>query len=338
MRAVLLMWMASTTTSALAADITLVHQGRLVDAEGAPLNGTHDLTVTLYRDSAGAQLAYREVFEDVSVSQGYFALTLGADGDLQHTEVPSPGWVGTRVDTDDELALQPLATSPGAAVALRLSSADGTSAATPGVSCRSIQLAGGSTGSGSYWIDPDGPGGTAPYEALCDMSTAGGGWTLVHRKTSIGFNPIGSAFDPACAQAGSTDCGSLLHPALPAHEVMWRFAPDSNQVVVMSPPDHLEHALRGGTVRVSPATYGVRRWRSGVAEPPAVVQITVSNDDSDDGYISEVFSGTDQYLNLWSAYSENSPYNYTEVDNTSLRGRQCIAGYCRSETAYLFVR
>eukprot|EP01052_Picozoa_sp_SAG31_P002848 SAG31_NODE_103_length_25164_cov_12.124317_16_plen_226_part_00 len=53
--------------------------------------------------------------------------------------------------------------------------------ATAPASCNAIRLAG-TRENGLYTIDPDGPGGLAPFEVWCDMRTAGGGWALVMNR------------------------------------------------------------------------------------------------------------------------------------------------------------
>jgi len=62
----------------------------------------------------------------------------------------------------------------------------------PKTSCLEILQTGASTGNGVYTIDPDGTGGNDPYQAYCDMTYDGGGWTKVVSYFG-NTNVIGSA-------------------------------------------------------------------------------------------------------------------------------------------------
>lgn len=87
------------TTSAWASSPTVAHQGRVVDATGAPLNGAYDFTFRMY-DSGGADL-WSEEHTSVSVEDGFYSVSLGQSVALD-TAWPQAESVGVQVGQGDE--------------------------------------------------------------------------------------------------------------------------------------------------------------------------------------------------------------------------------------------
>ncbi len=81
----------------------------------------------------------------------------------------------------------------------------------PATSCLAILNADVSSTDGVYSIDPDGVGGNAPFDAYCDMTTDGGGYTFY--KVDAGSPANAAAADAECASRGM----QLFIPRTEAH-------------------------------------------------------------------------------------------------------------------------
>lgn len=86
---------------ALAAPVQLVHQARVLDAAGAPVNGQVDLVVALCPNPSptGGEACHAEAFPGTVAADGYVSVVLGLDGSLQHGFFDAPAlWVALSAD------------------------------------------------------------------------------------------------------------------------------------------------------------------------------------------------------------------------------------------------
>ncbi len=80
----------------------LHYQGHLVDGQGMPLQGAHQLTFRVYRQDAGGSVLWSQVFPQARMEDGNFAVLLdvGTDPSLTFNE---SYWLSIAVDADSEM-------------------------------------------------------------------------------------------------------------------------------------------------------------------------------------------------------------------------------------------
>jgi hypothetical protein len=141
----------------------------------APTPGEDDLycQVDVASDPDGDTLSYEFSWTVNSVEwTGDLAETTHAGDTVSGSDVSADEtWACSLTVSDDDGAV---ATSDASEILIEY--ALGEDSSNPGFSCADIQDQGASTGDGVYYIDPFESGA---FEAFCEMSTDGGGWTLV---------------------------------------------------------------------------------------------------------------------------------------------------------------
>ncbi len=102
------------------------YQGMLTDDGGIPLNGSYDLTFSIYSISSGGSALWHETHNDVLVDNGLFSVILGST-----TSIPSSvfegaeRYLGIKVDADPELTPRIQLTSVGYAYMAETAISDG---------------------------------------------------------------------------------------------------------------------------------------------------------------------------------------------------------------------
>jgi hypothetical protein len=156
---------------------------------------------------------------------------------------------------------------------IEIDAADATTSAPP--SCATIHVTSPSSPSGTYVIDPDGPGGEDAFSVMCDMTTEGGGWTVVFfaANTNITATPV------MYTSASSRLLGDALRVLLVYRNASQVVAPDYATFAVPDPwraDMPLNYAstdlstavsINGGTDVTSTVRFGYQSFTGYCADP-----------------------------------------------------------------------
>ncbi len=81
----------------------LHYQGHLVDSQGLPLQGAHQLTFRVYKQDAGGEVLWSQVFPQAQMAEGNFAVLLDVGTANPALTFNESYWLSIAVDADSEM-------------------------------------------------------------------------------------------------------------------------------------------------------------------------------------------------------------------------------------------